>query len=195
MLRGMTHLRLLAACGFTSLALFGLTPSSAAACSCMRSTPAEAREGADAIFEGRVSQIEASEDHVRVTFAVTQQWKGVDAETLTLRTATNSAACGYAFAEGETYLVYAHAHEGGLETTLCDRTALIADAGEDLAELGSGSTPVDVSQPAVGTDPEATPPTAEPAASRGCASCAAAAPSPAAFGAPLALLFLARRRR
>ncbi|MBX3246165.1 MAG: hypothetical protein KF901_03180 [Myxococcales bacterium] len=178
---------------FASLAFLALAPAVAEACSCLRATPAQARDGADAIFEGRVTLLETHEDHVRVTFAVTQQWKGVDSERLTLTTATNSAACGFPFAEGETYLVYAHAHEGGLETTLCDRTALVTDAGEDLAALGSGSTPVDVGQPTPVTDPSASTP--EPAPSRGCASCAAAPPSPAALVAPLALLLLGRRRR
>jgi hypothetical protein len=47
--------------------------------------------------------------------------------------------CGYGFAAGEIYLVYAFERAGRLYTTICTRTRLVRDAAEDLASLGPPS--------------------------------------------------------
>jgi hypothetical protein len=63
-------------------------------------------------------------------------WKGAHCGTVTVQTASDSAACGYSFEVGRTYLVYAF-KEGGLSTNICTRTRVIEEASEDLAALGA----------------------------------------------------------
>lgn len=191
------------------------------ACSCMRSTPEEALARSTVVFEGRVVAIapfrEASElvleggcatedcetsfsetthsveaSGFEVRFSVTRQWKGVSTEEVVVRTASDSAACGYAFEAERDYVVYASRDEGGtLFTGLCDRTALVADASEDLAFLGTGDVPVDVAD-----EPARETPTSEPPARGGCASCSASSGNPVGLGfLALSILTLIRRRR
>jgi len=130
------------------------------ACSCMAPGPSGVElEKADAVFLGRVVAVETREREVReirsffsqhhVTFELEKVWKGCEeGETVTVTTASDGAACGYGFAEGESYLVYAYAvgrdAEGGtdagdapqLTTNLCTRNAPRERAGEDLEALG-----------------------------------------------------------
>lgn len=121
------------------------------ACSCMQpGPPAEASAGAVAVFAGTVNSISPANPAtgaVLVTFDVQQTWKGPEGPQLTIVTSDNSASCGYAFAQGEEYLVYGYAQEGQISTGLCSRTAPLASAGEDLAFLGAGAA---VEQPAAG---------------------------------------------
>lgn len=130
-------------------ASFWLSPQPAHACSCLVMDLEESIDQAAAIFEGRVVSIEKAEGSeegpimLRVTFDVVRSFKGKVPEELTLRTADNSAACGYAFEKGTSYLVYAHDTGAGLGAGLCSRTQPIEQAGEDLAKLGAGVTPVD----------------------------------------------------
>lgn len=161
-----------------------LGPSARAdACDCDPPSLERAREQADVIFEGRIQAL--AEDGA--TFRITQQWKGVgDVEELEI--ATGPGTCGIHFREGEVYLVFAHQEGERLRTNICDRTALMTNAEEDLMELGPGVVPVDP-----GTDPEPeleTPPVED---------CAAVSPgaskgSPALFVA-VGLALLMRRRR
>lgn len=204
------------------VALLALAPASIAlACSCMRSTPAEALDRSTAVFEGRVLEVMPFEERRDVTleggclddacreslsettesvevtgfavrFSVTRRWKGVDTEEVVVRTARDSAACGFAFEVGQDYVVYASAEDeaGTLSTGLCDRTARVADATEDLEALGTGEVPVDVEE-----EPTTTPD--EPPARGGCASCAASgtsAPLATLFPVVVALVTLRRRR-
>jgi len=85
-----------------------------------------------------------------VRFQVDKQWKGVTTDTVPVVTAADSAACGYPFVTGKTYLVYARKLDGEpeLQTNLCSRTKPLASAQDDLAALGEGqvrlSEPVQV---------------------------------------------------
>ena len=85
--------------------------------------------------------------NVRVDFDQVTAYRGTQGPTLTAFTADSGASCGYAFKEGERYLVYAHRSANGtqLEVSGCSRTRPIAEASEDLAFLealgtSSGST-------------------------------------------------------
>jgi hypothetical protein len=153
-------------------------------------------EEATAVFEGRVDSVSA-EDLVAVRFSVTRAFKGVESETIQIRTRENSAACGYRFVEGQTYLVYAYGEEGDLRVGLCSRTRLVEEAAEDVTELGAGVTPVDPNGP-----PEFEPYQGDevPPASGGCASCTAHAHGAGlAWPGPMAALVIgwlfSRRRR
>lgn len=119
-----------------------ISPNSAQACSCMMpAPPVESMDQSAAVFSGKVVALEKADMSINVNFEVAQVWKGgIDKEVI-LTTALDSAACGYAFEEGKDYLVYAYEHEGALETGLCSRTALLADAQEDVEALGAGQEP------------------------------------------------------
>lgn len=145
-----------------------LAPPALHACSCMppASAPAELTK-ADAVFVGRAVSVVTEEREMaeirsffsqhRVTFELQRVWKGLpEGETVTVTTAADGAACGYAFEEGKTYLVFAYevrqdreSEEGGgedgagdgpedrqLTTNLCTRNAPLRRAGEDVAALG-----------------------------------------------------------
>jgi hypothetical protein len=202
-------LAVLAAATSTALAA---VPSAARACSCMAQTQPDAFAGAASVFEGRVVTVEGAADptmDVTVALAIVRRWKGMDAEQVQVVTASNSAACGFELEQGRSYLVYTHGatdEEGnpteGLErVSLCSRTARIEDAGEDLAAMGEGVTPVD---PQGGTEAEediANPPAQQGnSQSAGCASCAVGAPRPGAVhglggGLLVGLLGVLRRTR
>ena len=150
-----------------AIASLAWAPTQARACSCMESSFERARSESSAIFEGRVVGMDVEDGTTLVHFRVTQAWRGVEHETVDVRTATSSAACGYAFETNVVYLVYAQVGEDGLGTGLCSRTSTMdgETAQSDRQALGSGTIPVDV---------ENTPPSTprEQPARGGFASCA-----------------------
>ena len=137
---------LAAAASFTLLVL--VTAAPAAACTCVESPPpAEALEQADLVFTGTVTKVETIDTgrggrtfpQVAVRFDVDDVYKGRSGAKTVIETAESSAACGYTFEEGVTYLVYAFdpsEASGAPTTSLCTRTAPIDQAGEDLDAFG-----------------------------------------------------------
>lgn len=173
---------------------------SAAACSCVEFSPAQAFERADSVFVGEVVSFnirsglfgQSSVDPSTVEFSVSEVWKGPRQETLTIRSVRSEASCGYEFQEGLRYLVYAR--EG--QTGLCDGTSLAFHASEHLAALGDGW----ILEPAteLGSAPVAEPAPDTDSAPRG-NSCGAAAdrgghPDAAVLGLLLGSLALGIRR-
>ena len=74
---------------------------------------------------------------------VQRVWKGEVAEVVEVRTATDTAMCGYHFTVGSSDLVYAAQDDDGAFTTyLCGRSAPLGSADEDLAALGEGNDPI-----------------------------------------------------
>ena len=115
--------------------------SDANACSCMKLTPSEGLTSSSAVFTGKVTNIEENTatkfGGLEVTLRVKEMWKGEPKEEVKVHTAASSAACGYSFAKGETYLVYAVRDEADpMRVSLCSRTAPVGDAKEDLDFLG-----------------------------------------------------------
>jgi tissue inhibitor of metalloproteinase len=116
------------------------------ACTCVPPpSPSEELEHAAAVFSGKVVQIKRhkpTEDifgGVEVVFRVDKAWKGVGRRTVSVFTSSQTAACGYGFSKGHTYLVYASGNSRGrLSTSICSRTKRLKDAREDLDELGAG---------------------------------------------------------
>ena len=163
----------------------GLMPSrEARACSCLRQTIEEGAAQASAIFEGTVKAVTPNtETQFRgreVTLEVSRAWKGVDSPEVKVLTAGTSAACGYPFTEGSTYLVYAH-KEGSspLRVSLCSHTKLIDTAKPDLKHLGKAPKTLQ-----------------EEESGRGCSASLGAGRSVGAWAMPLLLgAWLARRRR
>jgi hypothetical protein len=176
--------------------------SRARACSCLPGTPESQLTAATAVFEGRVVSIvrrgdpEVGPARLEVTLEVVQTWKAANAERIVVTTASDSAACGVSFEEGRSYLVYAATgDDGALIAGLCGGTARREDSDAAVAAMGAGVTPVDVSDEAPASRPQAAAPGAG-----GCASCAVGAQRRDA-GVPLltalvlcAVLLGARRR-
>ena len=95
-----------------------------------------------------------------VVFSVISVWKGVLRPQIILRTGSGGGDCGYTFTPGDTYLVYAYSSNPGspafyvgntlieipltprqFGTSICTRTAPLAMAAADLAQLGPGTQP------------------------------------------------------
>lgn len=147
--------------GIISIGAFA-TPNTAAACSCANISQEEMYENADAVFVGSVISRKEKDGgfkealhalfgrdkprhytYNKIDFHVTERWKGVDTNKITIVTALHSASCGFNFKKGEEYLVYAHespAYDEKLSTSICSRTTLLSEASEDLAALGPGDT-------------------------------------------------------
>ncbi len=114
----------------------------------MKITPAEGLSSSYAVFTGEVTNIEPNTatkfGGVEITLQVMKVWKGEIGAQVQVRTAGSSAACGYSFVKGETYLVYADRDEADpMRVSLCSRTALVANAQEDLDLLGNPSQEFD----------------------------------------------------
>ena len=84
-----------------------------------------------------------------IKLKVKRWWKGDGAEEVQLYTSSRKYPDGriseiandFFFREGESYLVYAYGPKEKLRTDGCGRTRNLADAGEDLRELGEGKVP------------------------------------------------------
>lgn len=130
--------------------LLGITPGRSCACFCIPpGSPAEELARSTAVFSGQVINIAPSSDpvwgdveSVRVTFRVSNVWKGPSRSTLAVLTARSGINCGYEFSAGQEYLVYAHGTEDRLEVWACSRTQPLSAVSEDLAALGAGNIPL-----------------------------------------------------
>lgn len=137
-------MRLLTA--FSFAAAF-LTAGIADACSCIAPPPPKkALAQSAAVFAGKVKSVKRVGTKLAVEIEISTTWKGTKGKTVTVETATNSAACGYAFKAGTKYLVYCYAppkgqKAKGLKTNICTRTKLLSKAKGDLVALGKGKKP------------------------------------------------------
>ena len=141
--------RLVAAVIAVSVAL---APAAAFSCTCTWGTTLEELASHDAVFSGLVLLVtNVPENHMDVVLVLPiQYWKGVMAELVTVLTPDTDAACGYAFQQGETYLIFADNATCPdpivtpcFSTGLCTRNNPLWAATDDLAVLGPG-TPVPV---------------------------------------------------
>lgn len=124
--------------------LFLLGANAAMACKCAPTTPQQSLERANAVFSGKVIDVDKSSNPSeanRITFEVSKVWKGTNKQKLVITTSSSSASCGYSFQEGKEYLVYASTQDNKLQTGSCSGTKSLADARADLAALGRGETP------------------------------------------------------
>jgi hypothetical protein len=110
----------------------------------MQLSPAEGLSSSHAVFTGEVTDIEPNHATrfrgLEITLRVKRVWKGAPQEEIKVHTAASSAACGYTFVKGKTYLVYALSDQADpMRVSLCSRTAPIENAQEDLDFLGKPS--------------------------------------------------------
>jgi hypothetical protein len=188
-----------------SLALLVLAaPERARACSCMAQEQPQAFDEAVSVFEGRVVSVSQpdAENQISVELDVVRTWKGADAERVTMLTASNSAACGFGFEPTQSYLVYTYEADGHERVSLCSRTAAIESdqARADVAAMGAGVTPVEISDDDDGAGEQLAPPVSPEPSRGGCASCAAhphsgSSASAWALLSLVALALLSRGRR
>ena len=135
-------------------------PQDGLACSCAGPGGRKALEGAAAAFSGKVTRVEyldadrrGVEPRIKVTFKVYRSWKGPLKKSVVLHTVYNKWTCeGYHFEEGREYLVFAYRNrgrmaekfpsaKGTLGVNVCGATGPLADAEEELRELGPGRRP------------------------------------------------------
>lgn len=107
-----------------------LGASDVSACSCLmdniQSTGKKvnaAYKQATAVFYGKVTEVNRQEETVIVKFKVEKSWKGLNTGEVIVRTAENSAMCGFNFEVGGNYLVYTGGAVDNLQTNICTRTA------------------------------------------------------------------------
>lgn len=113
----------------------------AQACSCIiPGTPQEELEASSAVFAGKVLSKTGAGYGYRVTFEVSEAWKGVEYSEVDVETGFGGGDCGVNFEIGKSYLVYADASEGVLSANSCGRTTLLSMADADLQVLGEGAT-------------------------------------------------------
>ena len=121
-----------------ALAAFAL-PVDVLACSCVQNPPVpEAVDKSTRVFLGTVTAIERHDGLLeRVTFQVSEHFKGSPAANIKVENHAQGPMCGYPFQEGIAYVVYAHGEEGDLSTSSCSRTTQ-AMQGSDLEALRAG---------------------------------------------------------
>lgn len=133
------------------VALLILTAERAAACTCdlppfgktVAQQVNEARKNAEAVFSGRVLKLvdDPNLSYVEATFQVEGAWKWDGAGEVVVRTG-RGGSCGFPFTAGESYLVYAYKNGGEiLWTNICQRTAKLSAAADDLKVLGESGRP------------------------------------------------------
>lgn len=110
------------------------------ACSCMMpADPLTSLENSESVFSGTVKSISNKDMINTVEFEVATVWKWIEPTRITVKTAEQSATCGYNFEEDEDYIVYAYEqNDGELRVSLCSRTALLKNAQEDVKALTLG---------------------------------------------------------
>jgi hypothetical protein len=129
--------------------LLALLPDCASACSCayFGGSPQQRAERmldkSAAVFAGKVVDIERNQKGPfggvdKVSFRVSEAWKGPERETLELTTQSQESACGYSFSEGREYLVDA---TGKMSVSLCSETKPLSEASEIVEALGNGESP------------------------------------------------------
>ncbi|MBS4192464.1 hypothetical protein KHA94_20110 [Bacillus sp. FJAT-49705] len=130
-----------------------IDPLDVHACSCAELPSVEDEfERSQAVFSGKVLKVSEKRSSKGyspklVLFEVTNTWKGVKQSQIYITTGQDDGDCGISFIEGIEYLVYANESdmygEMALVTGICDRTAKVASAQEDLKILGKGSPPTE----------------------------------------------------
>lgn len=121
----------------------------AAACSCVppastltvKQQVVKAMKNSGAVFSAKIVAVKDDArggQQITYTIEVNRVWKGKVSKTTTISTGSNSAMCGFNFAEGGTYLIYAGGtSKDGFHTTHCTRTARLEES-EDVKYLGKG---------------------------------------------------------
>lgn len=102
-------------------------------------------------FAGRVKDVREENGSLLVTFDVHRIWKGPRGKELSVKTAGAAGTCGYSFATGKDYLVYADGEKDALTTDRCAAKAELAAAERAVRQLdletGHGGSPLRIPDP------------------------------------------------
>ncbi|WP_223701459.1 hypothetical protein [Sutcliffiella deserti] len=131
--------------GFMVVAISFSFVQSSSACSCLKpGSPLEELQKYDAVFAGEIINVDEkwSSNRKKVKIKVKDTWKGINITEVNVYTYKDSAGCGVNFELGKEYIVYANLEDGIYTSSLCSRTAELANAQEDLQQLGKGNSPV-----------------------------------------------------
>lgn len=131
------------------VALMVLTQAEGLACSCSFPSPEltfkqqviNARNKSRAVFSGKVLEITENDQtySIAVRLKVERVWKGSLPAEIIIVTGRGGGDCGAHFDIGESYLGYAYgSNESNLSTNICQRTARLLNAADDLKILGKG---------------------------------------------------------
>src|SRR6266550_3127015 len=135
---------------FVASILIPFTPSLAGACSCMSSNAAcnQAWKSGEVIFRGTViSKSHAGtpsppgifpvSDRLAFRFSVTESFRNtaIPGQEIVVYTGNGGGDCGYPFAVGSSYLVYAFASKDELTTGICTPTSPEVMVGAVLRQL------------------------------------------------------------
>jgi|GEM_PF-3559967 len=95
------------------------------ACRCKQLSPSEALSLSQTAFTGKVLKVvmDKEKENYSVTFKVLKTFKGELSEEVVITTKVSSAACGYNFEKGTSYLVFAADNS----TNSCSGTMTLAD--------------------------------------------------------------------
>jgi len=97
------------------------------------------------IFSGKVTNIKQQQRTFLVTFEIDQSWKGLPDDIANINTMTSqfSSACGYDFAEQESYLVVAYGKwDQTPNVSTCDSTTILDFAHEEISYLNKQVVPI-----------------------------------------------------
>jgi hypothetical protein len=109
------------------------------ACSCVSFTESVKKQvkrafsDSTAIFEGEVLEVSKSsknEFELIIKLKVSKSWKGIQTGEITVKTPNQGSMCGYDFAVGKSYLIYANGSDNQLSVFLCSRTADLLNNGD-----------------------------------------------------------------
>jgi hypothetical protein len=149
----MVSTRLLTSLVAVTLLIFSLVallPDCASACTCayFGGSPQQRAERmldeSAAVFAGKVVDLKRGFKKGpygsvnKVSFRVSEVWKGPKRETLELTTPSQGSACAYSFSKGRKYLVDA---TGKMSVNICSETKPLSEASELVEALGNGETP------------------------------------------------------
>jgi hypothetical protein len=97
---------------------------------------------AKAVFLGEITNVETDGDVKIFTFKVEKYWKGAANKKIEINVQQTMRYQAW-FKVGEKYLVFARGDESGekLWERRCSRTKALANASEDLQQLGKGKIP------------------------------------------------------
>jgi len=117
----------------TSLMFLFASATVSLACSCMASLEPVKQQvktsykDSAAIFSGEVIEVTLKDEYsLSVKIKVAKVWKGKFSKEINITTSKDSSMCGYRFATGEKYLIYAHGEKDDLRVGLCSRTSGLA---------------------------------------------------------------------
>jgi hypothetical protein len=120
----------------TTVSLALLVPIRAHACTCIDGDDGLKRIGKyPVIFLGEATDETVSEHGlVNVKFRAVRVWKGKPKDFV-VRASANPEACGYRFARGRYYVVFAYSEGWMLATNRCTPTELVAAASDTIRLL------------------------------------------------------------